>query len=317
VPKRLSHLLFTFITPFFLPALMWADETAPPTRNIFAADKIPPRTRTVWAVDKTAKAVVTFKGTAWQSADARGQAAVWPAPGDSGETPVGAAQDRPRWTGDLVNIPHRCFISSQGKSLVTMDRWDGAASDSLVFYDSSGAVVKRYGDPKNDLLTSEEIPRIGRSASTYWWSDGAYAQFTADGEHFLLWLGWGRMLVFNSGSGDPIDPEMFRRDAGQRQTVLEMNNRLKRSDRPDDRIAAARYAGWLRGDAALAILKELLEDPYYKDGLWKKLDDPRRRFGNKPMWGRRRRYPVRKAAAEEIHIHFGSARGVIEEWIVR
>lgn len=269
----------------------------------------PPAVRTVWALDRTAKAVITYEGPDWWGAGAQSQISVWLIP-----------QDRPEkllWKGNLVNIPHKIFVSSHGKSLITMDKWGGVGEDPIVFYDSAGHLVKRYLDPKKELLTKEEISRIERSVSSYWWSKDAHAKFTADGEYFLLWLAWGRVLVFQGDSGGQIDAKAFRLESNQRNRVFETINLLKESENPVDRITAARFAGWLGGKAALPVLRELLNDPYYQDGLWEKIDDPWQRFGDSYMRVCPRRYPVRKAAAEEMHIHFGHADGVIQEWIAR
>lgn len=296
--RKLLILAFVGISLFFVISSARADEWAPP-----------PAVRTVWALDMTAKAVITYEGPDWWRSEARSQASVWLTLQDSPEKLL--------WKGNLANIPHKVFISSHGKSLVTMDRWGAIGQDPIVFYDAQGRIVKRYRDPKKELLTKEEIPRIEQSVSSYRWSGGARAQFTVDGEHFLLWLAWGRVLVLKSDSGDQIDANYFRLESNQRNRVFETINLLKKSDNPNDRIAAARFSGWLGGETLLPIWKELLNDPYYEDGPWKKLDDPWQRFGDSYMWVCPRSYPVRKAAAEEMHIGFGQADGVIQEWIAR
>lgn len=269
----------------------------------------PPPVRTVHALDKSARAVVSCQSADWWDSTACCRVSVWVASDDGPEKLL--------WQGKLANIPHTVFVSSQGRYLVTMDRWGGIGADPLVFYDFEGNILKRYHDPKKELLIEEEVQRVKRSVSSYWWSDGAHARFTAHGENYLLWLASGRVLVFKSAAGEQVDAKSFRRSGVGRRVVFETVDLLSSSKSPDDRIAAARFSGWLGGQAALPVLTELLGDPYYRDGPWEKIDDPWQRFGSSYMWVCPRRYPVRKAAAEEIHIHYGQAYGVIQEWIAR
>lgn len=300
--RKFSSSTFLGITVFSILSVVapsvWADSWV-----------APPAVRTVWALDKTAKAVVTFEGPDWWAAGVQSQVSVWLTSRESGEKLL--------WKGNLLNIPHRIFVSPYGKWVVTMDKWGGVGQDPVVFYDSAGHLVKRYPDPKEELLTEQEIPRIKRSVSSYWWSEDAHAEFTTDAGYFLLWLAWGRVVVFESNNGQQVDAQSFRLDSNQRTNVLETVNLLKKSQDPDVRIAASRFAGWLGGKIVWPILEELLKDPYYRDDPWQKVDDPWERFGDSYMWVCPRRYPVRKAAAEEMHIHFGQARGVIQEWVAR
>jgi hypothetical protein len=137
----------------------------------------------------------------------------------------------------------------------------------------------------------------------------------ADGAYFWIWLAWGRLLVFDPRSGSAVDSESLRRDLQRgRPTVLTTAEKLE-SEAPTKRIAAARLAGWL-GD--LPQLTKLLADPYHEDtGQQTEAEDPFGRFANSsPFRLVRRVYPVRRAAAEEIHITFGFARyGAVEELV--
>jgi hypothetical protein len=267
----------------------------------------PPEERIVWALDKTAKAVITSPQDNWWESH---HASVYRTTDDGSQILI--------WEGDLVNVPYQIFVSSCGKNLVTLDRWGRIGTDPVVIYNSLGQLVKRYLDPREEILTDEEIPWIAQSVSSYWWSEDTHAEFLADGECFLLWFPWGRVVVFDSQAGEQLDAESFRLAEEKRPKILHTINLLKESENPELRTAAARFAGWLGGKAVGPILRELVLDPYYRDGhSWQKMEDPYGRFGDSYMWMFPRRYPVRKAAAEEMHIEFGQADGIIEEWIVR
>jgi hypothetical protein len=197
-----------------------------------------------------------------------------------------------------------------------MDKWGRIGQDAIVFYGPKGQVIRHCTDAK-ELLTKKEIPRIKQTVSSFWWNEGGHAEFTADGDHFLLWLAWGRVLVFQGNTGKEVEAESFRLKSKNRKIVFDTVDKLKKSDNPNERIKAARFAGWLGGTEIGPVLRELMKDPYYKDGPWKKMDDPWQRFGDSYYRICPRAYPVRKAAAEELHINFGQADGVIQEWIAR
>lgn len=65
------------------------------------------------------------------------------------------------------------------------------------------------------------------------------------------------------------------------------------------------------------ILRDLMQDPHYVDGSWKKVADKQGRFGKNYFRTHIREYPVRRAAAEEYHIRFGQTKAVIGEIVAR
>ena len=61
-----------------------------------------------------------------------------------------------------------------------------------------------------------------------------------------------------------IDVEALRLQIGhERAAILKTSEIMSESPIPLERIAAARLAGWLNGQAVYSILKRLLLDPYY------------------------------------------------------
>lgn len=267
----------------------------------------PPETRTVWALDRTAKAVVSSgRDAGWEMVPSR--ITVWQTEPNKPDNLV--------WEGKLINIPHEIYVSSQAKSVVTMDKWGRIGQDALVFYGPKGQVIRHYTDAK-ELLNKKEIPRIKQTISSFWWNEEGHAGLTADGDHFLLWLAWGRLLVFESSTGKEVEVKTFLRESRSRKAAFDTVDILTKSKKPDDRIKAVRFAGRLGGKESLQILREFMKDPYYRDGSWKKMDDTWQRFGRNYYRICPRSYPVRKAAAEELHIGFGQADGVIMEWIAR
>lgn len=223
------------------------------------------------------------------------------------------------WAGNLTNIPGKFFVASGGEFFVTVGTWASAGEDPLIFYDSGGRVIKRYRDAGKELLRPEELSKVERVMVSIDWSPGAHLHFTANGQYFLVWFPWGRMMVFDSATGKQTDPDPLRRFAGhdQRSVVLQTARLLSDSKEPSDRIAAARFAGWLGGKAVLPILRNLMQDPHYVDGFWRKVEDRQNRFGDNYFRTHTRRYPVRRAAAEEMHIQVGQAEAVIEEVVAK
>ncbi len=114
------------------------------------------------------------------------------------------------WQADLVNCPVKVFVAPGGKSVVTMDSWGRVGSDPLVFYGDGGTILKHYGYAQRDLVTPAEAAKIQRSTSSFWWSEGAHAEFTADGDYFWMWLPSGRVMIFDSKTGIAIDAKTFR-----------------------------------------------------------------------------------------------------------
>lgn len=269
----------------------------------------PTETRTAWSLDRTAKAVVTTKtGMNWERTQSH--IAVWRTEPNK--------PDELAWESDLVNIPHEIFVASEAKSVVTMDRWGRIGQDAIVFYGPEGKVKRHYRNAK-ELLTTKEISRIKQTVSSFWWKQDGCAEFTADGDHFLVWLAWGKALVFQSDTGEKIEAKPFQRNSQNRKVVFDAVDILKKSENPNDRIKAVRFVGWLGGKASLSVLREFMKDPYYKDGFWRKMDDPWQRFGENYFRVFTRTYPVRRAAAEELHIGCGQVRGsgVVQEGIAR
>jgi hypothetical protein len=180
-------------------------------------------------------------------------------------------------------------------------------------------VLKGYENAHEDLLTPAESSRIVRSVSSFPWNRGAHAEFTADGNYFWVWLPWGRVMLFDGRTGNALDAGSFRLDFTRgRPTLLETAEVMAESAIPSQRIAAAHLAGWLGGQAVLPILRKLQSDPYHKDtGQLTQGEDPWGRFSSAPFFLIRRLYPVRRAAAEEIHIHFGHTDAPVEELVAR
>jgi hypothetical protein len=116
-------------------------------------------------------------------------------------------------------------------------------------------------------------------------------------------------MIFDAKNGNPVDAEALRVDFQRgRPAVLKTAETMAESTIPSERIAAARLAGWLNGNAVLPLLRKLARDPYHEDpGQQTKAEDPWGRFGPSALLLIRRVYPVRRAAAEELHIKFGHA----------
>lgn len=116
-----------------------------------------------------------------------------------------------------------------------------------------------------------------------------------------------------------VDEKAIRMDMERgRGMILSTAQVMAKSAEPRDRIAAARLAGWLKGEAAGPVLKALLRDPYYEDDhLLQPEGDTWGRLKGSYSYTFIRRYPVRRAAADEIHIAFGQADAVVEERVFR
>ncbi|MFN7939672.1 MAG: hypothetical protein U0R19_40475 [Bryobacteraceae bacterium] len=230
-----------------------------------------------------------------------------------------ANQEKLIWNAPLVNLPGRFFVAPSGRAVVTMDLWCGSGTDALVFYGPSGKLVKRYEQAEGVLIFPSESAWVERSVSSYWWSRGSFGQFTAGGEFFWLWFPWGRVMIFEASTGEIVDEKAIRLDMERgRGMILSTAQVLAKSAEPRDRIAAARLAGWLKGEAAGPVLKGLLRDPYYEDDhLLQPEGDTWGRLKGSYSYTFIRRYPVRRAAAEEIHMAFGQADAVVEERVLR
>ena len=223
------------------------------------------------------------------------------------------------WQAPLVNFPGRFFVAPLGQTVVTMDTWCSTGTDALVFYGPSGKLVKRYERAEGVLILPSESAWVQRSVSSYWWNKGAFGQFTANGEFFWLWFPSGRVMMFDAATGDVVDGKPVRLDMKRgRGIILSTAQAMVRSADPLDRIAAARLARWLNGPAVLPVLKGLLSDPYTEDDhLLNQENDTWGRLKGSYSYTFIRRYPVRRAAAEEIHFAFGQADAVIEERVLR
>jgi hypothetical protein len=223
------------------------------------------------------------------------------------------------WQAALINCPVQLFVAPGGDSVVTMNVWGHIGSDALVFYNEPGTVSKRYKSAQADLVTPAESLKIKKSVSSFWWSEGAHAEFTADAQYFWVWLPSGRVMIFDPRTGTAVDAKAVRLDPTRgRRSILRTVEVLSDSQNPPQRIAAARLAGWLNGQAVMPILRKLLSDPYYRDtGRQTKAEDPWGRYATSPFLLLRRVYPVRRAAAEELHISVGQADGAVEELVAR
>ena len=126
-------------------------------------------------------------------------------------------------------------------------------------------------------------------------------------------------MMFDAATGDVIDEKPVRLDMQRgREIILSTVQAMVRSDNPRVRIAAARLAGWLNGQAVLPILKALWSNSYSQDDpLLNKENDTWGRLNGSYSYTFVRRYPVRRAAAEELHIAFGQADAIIEERVLR
>ena len=213
------------------------------------------------------------------------------------------------WEADLVNCPVGVLVAPRGETVVTMDSWGKVGIDAVVFYRPGGTIVKRYNNAQPDLITDTESAKVTRSVSSFWWDQEAHAGFMAGGDYFWVWLAWGRVLIFDTKTGNQVDAEALRIDFGRgRPIVLKTAEMMAESSIPSERIAAARLAGWLNGGAVLPLLQKLARDPYHEDtGEQTNAQDPWGRFAASALLLIRRTYPVRRAAAEELHIKFGQA----------
>jgi hypothetical protein len=261
----------------------------------------PETPRTVFAIDKSAKLVEAVTERVFR---------VYTGP-DSGS-------ERLLWQANLVNSPAQIFVAPGGETVVTIDRSCSSGWDPLVFYGDHGRFLKRYDKAEGILITAAESPKVTRSVSSFWWNRDGHAQFTGSGAYFWVWLPWSRVLIFDSKTGDVVDADSLRVDFTRgRPEMLKTAEIMAESEIPSHRVAAARLAGWLNGQAALPVLRKLLVDPYHEDtGQQTRAEDPWGRFAaSSPFLLLRRVYPVRRAAAEELHIQFGQAQGAIEELI--
>src|SRR5262245_48772935 len=81
------------------------------------------------------------------------------------------------WSDTLVNLPHRVFVSEDGKRVVTVDTYARLGYEhSLVVYGDRGKVVADY--KLEDLLNEDKIrERVQSSVSSRWWAEGASFKF--------------------------------------------------------------------------------------------------------------------------------------------
>jgi len=263
----------------------------------------PPASRIVVSIDGSAKVVEASSGN-----DGQRSIKVYRSPAPE--------QENLYWTANLMNCPVKIFVAPAGERIVTMDKWGTTGSDALIFYRREGTVLKRYPIAQ-ELLTEGEISRIQRSVSSFLWSDDAHAEFTRDGSYFWMWLPSGRVMMFDATTGNSVDASAIRVDLNRgRPIVLATAELLSQSPDHVKRIAAARLAGWLSGVAAAPVLRALLADPYHQlTGQYTNAEDRWNRYAGSPFQLFRRVYPVRRAAAEELHIQFGQALGVVEELV--
>jgi hypothetical protein len=150
----------------------------------------PPTSRTFTSVDGSAKAVEYSSGEYPRRA-----IRVYSVSRDGTEKLL--------WQADLVNCPVQILVAADGASVVTLDRWGSIGSDAIVFY-RNGRVLRRYPDARRDLIAREEASNVLQSAGSFHWNREARAEFTPDGAVFRIRLAWGRMLAFDTSTGDPV-----------------------------------------------------------------------------------------------------------------
>jgi hypothetical protein len=111
------------------------------------------------------------------------------------------AEEQTAWQGPLVNIPHRVYISDNGR-VVTVDTYARVGYEhALVTYDEKGKVLADYR--LEDLLTAEEIKaHVVESVSSRWWNTEAQIGFSSeDGERFVIKLPWGKVIAVDLNTG--------------------------------------------------------------------------------------------------------------------
>ncbi|MBS1830398.1 MAG: hypothetical protein JST93_34165 [Acidobacteria bacterium] len=131
-----------------------------------------------------------------------------------------AAQEKLIWQSPLVNFPGRLLVAPAGRAVVAMDLWCGSGTDALVFYGPSGKLLKRYEQAEGVLIHPSESAWIQRSVSSFWWNRGAFGQFTAGGEFFWLWFPWGRVMMFDAGTGELVDEKALRLDMERGRGII-------------------------------------------------------------------------------------------------
>lgn len=110
-------------------------------------------------------------------------------------------EEQTAWQGPLVNIPHRVYISDNGR-VVTVDTYARVGYEhALVVYDENGKVLADYR--LEDLLTADEIKaHVLETAGSRWWNTEAQFGFSSvDGEIFVIKLTWGKVITVDLKTG--------------------------------------------------------------------------------------------------------------------
>ncbi len=127
--------------------------------------------------------------------------------------------DQILWSNKLVNIPHRVFVSQDGKRVVTVDTYANLGfAHSLVVYDDNGAVVADY--KLEDLLSENKIRElVPRTVSSRRWADGTSFRFL-DGKHFEIIAKAETVITVDLDSGELVKLEFDLRKVGEVDRAL-------------------------------------------------------------------------------------------------
>ncbi len=97
-------------------------------------------------------------------------------------------KERVLWSGTLVNVPQRVFVSEDGKRVVTIETYGSSGEEHVVVvYDDKGKVLADY-KKLEELLTKEELQFMAQGITSRMWTPYAAFAFssTVKPKQFLI-----------------------------------------------------------------------------------------------------------------------------------
>ncbi len=142
------------------------------------------------------------------------------------------------WSRLLINnvAPRNVYVSDSGNYIVTTDEHGRVGLFPLVIYGKSAQIIQAHD--LESLRLDFEIMHYESSVSSDWWSVKAELIWGPREETFLVKLGWGKILVFQTATGQLLNTyEMI--DCRYAKVAVERGEKPKIEKYADELAASA------------------------------------------------------------------------------